>query len=138
MADHNSLRGAGEYPHWRIDNAMKALYGDNATFDTGWVAITPESGYTAGDGFGYRRIGNVVYLRGKVSGSYSTSYVDVTTLPEGVRPAVYSRFSGGAWATSSPVTFVINVTTAGVVSVGINGSGSAGDCHFAGISWLVD
>ena len=27
MADHDTLRGAGEYPHWKIDNLLRSLSG---------------------------------------------------------------------------------------------------------------
>lgn len=66
MADHNTLRGAGEYPHWKLDNLMADLTDqwiddDGNVDDTGWLT----SGITAATGWSissqrYRRIGQVV------------------------------------------------------------------------------
>lgn len=57
--------------------------------DTGWVALNPAAGWTAGSGLGYRRIGDILYLRGQLtpnSGNVSATN-GVCTLPSAVRPS---------------------------------------------------
>lgn len=43
MADHDTLRGAGEYPHWKIDNLLRSLSG---LIDSDGALVCP---YAIGD-----------------------------------------------------------------------------------------
>lgn len=57
--------------------------------DTGWVALNPASGWVAGGNLGYRRIGDILYLRGQLNpnaGNVSGAN-GVCTLPSAVRPS---------------------------------------------------
>ena len=55
--------------------------------DTGWISISSfQNSYSGGGSPAYRKINNVVYLRGRVSGG--TSNATAFNLPENYRPAV--------------------------------------------------
>lgn len=69
--------------------------------DSGVVAVSTVNSFDNGDGFGVRRIGDVVYLRGGISRATppgTTTGVRAFTLPAGYRPASQQRglMRGGA------------------------------------------
>lgn len=93
-----------------IDDAITSA----AQADTGWVALTPASGFTAGGGFGYRKIGPAVYLRGWVTGSLTTSEVTITTLPAGARPSQVTI--APSLSTSPGIATSIRIVTDGTIT----------------------
>lgn len=79
-----------------LEERLVAL--EDAVADTGWVALTFDSGWVNfGGGYnnlGYRRIGPVVYLRGMVKrdGIAAPAGDVITTLPAGSRPSARHIF----------------------------------------------
>lgn len=69
---------------------------DTALADTGWINLNLNSGWSCPyntDIAKYRKIGNVVYLRGLLVGTASASNV-IATLPDGYRPSGhFERFA---------------------------------------------
>lgn len=100
--------------------ALQAL-----TTPTAWTAPTMTSGWTNVGGssapLGYRKIGDVVMVRGEISFNGSGSN-PMTTLPVGFRPAVYQDFMA-----VNRVTFITNLMVAIDVNgtIGINGLAGA-------------
>jgi hypothetical protein len=85
--------------------------------DTGWADLTLKNGWTAATGNRspqFRRIGKVVYLRGRAVGAASTS-TTLATLPVGFIPGQVGRWSvlsaGGGTALA-----VANVSTTGDIT----------------------
>lgn len=74
-----------------IDGVWSTWKCIKAQEDTGWVALTLESGVTAYNCGGistpsYRRIGNHVYIEGGITVTPGTNKVNIATLPTGCRP----------------------------------------------------
>jgi hypothetical protein len=68
--------------------------------DTGWTAVTSFfNGYSGSGSPAYRRINNVVYLRGRVSGGGANSLA--FNLPSGYRPAVDTVIAVQQFGTSN-------------------------------------
>lgn len=109
--------------------------------DTGWVAITPNAGYTAGEGLAWRRVGKEVKLRGlvtKTGSNYGTTYEPVFTLPAGSRPAIFSRWPVASFISSTESRLVhANIAADGVVSVGSSETGSD-VARFAAVTFYID
>ena len=84
-----------------------------ANQDSGWTAITSFSNsYSGGNSPAYRKINDVVYLRGRVSGG--TAGATAFTLPEGYRPSIDVVVPAQKFGTSE-LTYV-TVYTTGVVT----------------------
>ena len=64
-----------------------------ALTDSGWIAFSLQNSWTAGGAETpyYRKIGNVVYLKGSVTKSGVTAFETVATLPSGYRPTEVVR-----------------------------------------------
>ena len=60
--------------------------------DSGWQNVTVQSGFTAGSAVQVRKVGNRVYLKGSLKGSFSAG-THVATIPEGFRPSYIVRFT---------------------------------------------
>lgn len=63
--------------------------------DTGWEDLTLESGFTSrGADFKpqFRKVGKTVYLRGQITGNFTTSSTPVFQLPAGYRPTMEHVF----------------------------------------------
>lgn len=76
------------------DGAITAVstYNGATLGDTGWITISSFSNSYSGSGSpAYRKINNVVYLRGRVSGG--TANTAAFNLPSGYRPAVDTVFA---------------------------------------------
>lgn len=108
--------------------------------DTGWVNITPLSGFTGADGLGVRRIGSLVTFRGTLVASVAfpsaTPGVEVFTIPVGFRPSAYTRIGGVSFGGATARTFAATITTAGVMNVGAVGPSDTSVRFNA--TWTVD
>lgn len=112
-------------------NHIENGIGDLAA-DTGWVALVPDTGFTAGEVLGYRVLGGVVRFRGSITrtaGAYPATPTVVLTLPAGVRPSTFLRFAlpGGLSA---------NVQVSGALEVYAD-PGTPTVARIAGIQFLV-
>lgn len=109
--------------------------------DTGWIPISPVSGYT-GNGLAVRRIGDVVSLRGrltKTSGGFEdTLGSTLFTIPAGMRSPVYFRCPVATYNGTAAGTFYLAIVEGtGTASAGRMGSGSGADLYFGGVTWMV-
>lgn len=114
-----------------INNAITGVMDDHIDpadpvglhYDSGWINIPLRSGYTfSGETPAYRRIGSVIYMRGRVirttAGNWTTSSQAIGDLPAGFRPSttniLFAEVIGTAAAASMGRMFV---TSAGVINV---------------------
>jgi hypothetical protein len=68
--------------------------------DTGWITVSSFSnGFTAPSTVAYRRLNNVVYLRGNLTGG--TANTTAFTLPEGYRPVADAVFAVQQYGTAN-------------------------------------
>lgn len=74
--------------------------------DTGWISITPPSPGSGSLFPAYRRVGNVVYMRGRVN-NIPTTY-DLVTLPVGFRPSSFQAFPSTANTAGSNLMVSVN------------------------------
>lgn len=121
--------------------ATQAMPGnDSRVADSGW--ITPALGtlaassWTATWPIAYRKIGSVVYLRGKgqfAPGEGSGTMPNIFTLPVGYRPTQEMRWPSATHATVSTV----RVLADGSVRPGTDNPGSLGEVHLDTVSFLV-
>lgn len=121
--------------YWRIlkpiSDAFAALIGD-----AGWTNATPLGSWTTPSSspyhpIGYRKRGNVVWLRGSAAGG--TVGQTVFTLPAGYRPALVLLCTG----ISSAAISRVDVTPAGSVIFTGNTAGTSGSCWFDGIGFVL-
>lgn len=83
-------------PAWwkRIADWIAALSPSGASeYDTGWVDVPLLPDFTNHETLQIRRIGQVVYLSGRVTGSYTTLNQNIATVPPEFRPARTQRLS---------------------------------------------
>lgn len=102
--------------------------------DTGWTTLSPAGGWSNSGApyanLAYRKIGNVVRLRGVLSGS-GTVGSTIFTLPSGYRPS-----STGMYRLAGGTGMDFNIATSGVCSPA---SGTAtGQISLDGIQFLID
>lgn len=92
-------------------------------YDSGWINIPLRSGFTfSGETPAYRRIGDVIYMRGRVvrttAGNWTTSSTSIGDLPAGFRPStsniLFAHVIGSGASASNGRMFV---TSAGVINV---------------------
>lgn len=91
-----------------------------------WTAITTfANGWTTYESPGYRRIGDVVTLRGAISKPSNPYNTSAFTLPVGFRPPIYSRYAQGCFQTGVGGSYVtrVSVNTDGSVNVSETSSG---------------
>lgn len=89
-------------------------------YDSGWITLVLRSGFQlSGETPMYRRIGSVIYMRGRVartSGTWTTTTTAVADLPAGFRPStsniLYATIIG-----SPGVAGRMFISSAGVVNV---------------------
>ena len=136
-------------------NTKKLKLGDGATAwislpyfpsDSGWLTPTLTSPYSDGSGFGfnppgYRKIGNVVYLRGLFVVTTATNDQAVFTLPSGYRPTGHLAVSA-TWPGTDTGVQSVNIEgptggTFGIVRFTWTGTKPAMIC-IDGISFTVD
>lgn len=89
---------AGQDSSWLI---LGRLQNTDEPFDSGWIPFTLNAPFTqsgGGDVPSYRKIGNIVYWRGRVGDAGGVANgVSILTVPVGFRPANVASFSYG-WA----------------------------------------
>lgn len=134
---------AAEGVHWQDTNGDRKEFVRQAGAwvdtrpDTGWVAPSLPSGYTGLQGFGYRVLNGVLYLRGRISRGSGNVETGVTlfTLPPSARPSEYTRAAISSFSgTSAPAPYVAINETNGAVTIGVMGSGGSGDIYFGGVA----
>lgn len=112
---------------WLLDTDILQIFDGSAwqtmkTGDTGWTTLTMGSGWTgeASNPPQYRRIGGVLYWRGRAQTSGATTAI--ATLPAGFRPDVAASGSNPfVLSGSSNATVTINSSGAIALSAGTTG-----------------
>lgn len=108
--------------------------------DTGWTAISVNSGFTAAESLGWRRIGKIIYLRGMVTraaGVFPAAHEAVFTLPVGARPPIYSRWPLAVYASSLARGAMGTIASDGICYVG--GTGDSSDVvRFSNVTFPID
>jgi hypothetical protein len=112
-----------------IENELAPQPWAAVTYATGWVTY-PSSEY---DGGSYRKRGNMVDLRGVLSGSDFAANITITTLPVGFRPLKRKIFSV---ACLNQEACRLDVLANG--SVNVYGKTGAGFLGLDGVSFPVD
>lgn len=129
-----------------VQDALNGIHDvlDPLAEDTGWVSMSPASGFTAPTPIAVRRIGDQVFFKGDVTrtaGNLPTTSAGVTafTLPgPQFRPVSYARVGAGAWGSTSANGSVLVFSTA-TNSVAAFGIGASFDqIYLAGISYLAE
>lgn len=89
-------------------------------YDSGWILLPLRAGFTfSGENPMYRRLGNVIYMRGRVartSGNWTTGNTAIGDLPAGFRPST-SNILYATTIGSPGVAGRMFITSAGVVNV---------------------
>jgi hypothetical protein len=112
-----------------IENELAPQPWTAVTYGTGWVTY-PSTDY---DGGSYRKRGNMVYLRGVLSGSDFAALQTITTLPAGYRPLKRKIFTVPCL---NQEACRVDVLASGVVNV--YGKTGAGFLGLDGVSFPVD
>lgn len=111
-----------------INNAITSEIADHTDtadtvgehYDSGWILLPLRSGFTfSGENPMYRRIGSVIYMRGRVartSGNWTTGNTPIGDLPADCRPST-SNILYATTIGSPGVGGRMFVTSAGVVNV---------------------
>jgi hypothetical protein len=126
--------------HNRVDGVpIKATPVPSYVYDTGWVTLTLNSGWTVGGGLApaVRRIGNQVRLRGHIiNGDAATAgvYATAATLPSGFIPATTMVFGS---STNSTATQNVRVNSSGALELYTSVTTSAWR-PVNGITYLLD
>ena len=105
--------------------------------DTGWIDLSLTTGWSyqyATDKAQYRKIGNVVYLRGLITGTADAG-TTIATLPEGYRPIGYFERFSCALNNSESVNIQINAN--GVINDFQKESSSRTFISLSGISFPI-
>ena len=123
-------------------NAISAALTDLVTRvnPTVWAALPPGAGITTPAGNNpamYRRVGDITYLRGYVAVDNAATHLVLGTVPAGFRHVLANAITFLAWAFITPSATRIDVTNAGVVTLGGGMSGAIGYLSLDGISWSV-
>lgn len=113
-------------------------------YDTGWTALTAQNSWALTNA-AYRRIGNVVYLRGLFTADGDETNATMATLPVGARPTISQVFTASYLSQTSPsFSGVGNVIIPTAGTIGANGtiSGfvvgtSSGTIYLDGISFPI-
>lgn len=84
-------------------------YINGKLYDSGWKNATLENGWTniSNRTMKYRKIGNVVYIQGTISGGTYAAGTTLFTLPEGFKNTMpYQKFVGEYYSSGAQVGFV--------------------------------
>lgn len=111
-----------------INNAITSEIGEHADpgdtlgdhYDSGWQTLTLRSGFqTSGETPQYRKLGHVVYIRGRVvpiSGTFSTGGSPVADIPAGFRPTVANEVFATAFGLT-PIMGRFFIGSGGAITV---------------------
>lgn len=118
---------------YQIDTGVQYRWDGAAwvSLDTDWINATLASGATVSDGLtpAYRRLNDVVYLRGRMQANGSGA---MFTVPAGFRVGQAGRIA---------VMLGSSGTTAGVLILGTDGtlsSAASANLNLAAVSWVAD
>lgn len=103
----------------------------NTLTDSGWVATTRNTSFTATSTVKCRKYGQLVEVRGEVTFSDTCGSPTVCTLPAGYRPATVVQACG---ITPSGKQYMIKADTSGVISFGSD----SGSTFVNGTTYRVD
>ena len=103
----------------------------NTLTDSGWVATTRNTSFTATSTVKCRKYGQLVEVRGEVTFSNTYGSPTVCTLPAGYRPATVVQACG---ITPSGKQYMIKADTSGVISFGSD----SGSTFVKGTTYRVD
>ena len=107
--------------------------------DSGWINLTLNSGWTMNDYASeipqYRKIGNIVYLRGLVNATTAAGNI-IATLPAGYRPAGY--FNRFVCSLNQSDNAVVQINANGQINDHQKGSKSRMFLSLNGISFVAD
>ena len=133
------VAGARKLWQWftEITDWLKALSPPGATaYDTGWVTLTLESGWTAGGQTPQvRRVGKLIIFRGHIVNSTATTTLTrAFVIPQGFRPPASLNFPQ---STNSVTTLAASAEAGGDMKFYASAS-TAGWRPLNGISYMVD
>ena len=120
-----------------IAQFIKSLSPDSAAaYDTGWVTLTLESGWTAGGQTPQvRRVGKLIIFRGHIVNSTATTTLTrAFVIPQGFRPPASLNFPQ---STNSVTTLAASAEAGGDMKFYASAS-TAGWRPLNGISYMVD
>jgi hypothetical protein len=92
-------------------------------YDSGWITLPLRSGFSiSGETPMYRKIGHVIYLRGRVAASsptWSTANVPFADIPAGFRPSTSNVLFATTIATPTMGLARFFITSAGVLNASV-------------------
>ena len=97
-----------------------AEYMNNKFSDSGWLPISPLNGTTELRALSYRKIGNVVYLKGAF-GNVTSSGNPIAILPSGFRPSGVLRSFVAPTSFNAATTSSLQINTVGSIIVNVSG-----------------
>jgi hypothetical protein len=102
------------------------VLGEVATsvYDTGWVNVPLRAGFTHNLQLQVRRIGLVVYVQGRVTGSFTTANVIIGDIPVGFRPTTTER-PAVTFDTSAARLGSAAIVTSGAINISAQTAGTA-------------
>ena len=107
--------------------------------DTGWINLTLNSGWSMNDYNSefpqYRKIGNIVYLRGLINATSAAGTI-ITTLPNGFRPSGY--FNRFVCSLNQSDNAVVQINANGQINDHQKGTKSRMFLSLNGISFIAD
>jgi hypothetical protein len=105
--DVPSMAGINNAITSKIADAVSTTDPSDQFYDSGWLTLQLRAGFqTSSETPQYRKIGHVVYLRGRIaptSGTFSTGGSAVADLPAGFRPTVANE----VWATAFGINAIM-------------------------------
>ena len=121
--------GAGNSPIYTRDELSEKV--DNLEYDTGWVSLIPyiDPAFTYQDSRPphIRRIGNVVYLRGAITGNtleHGTTKTFIGGIPKIFRPSVNVVSSNAVGGFKAGSTYRLGITKYGDIGSSANSYGT--------------
>lgn len=111
IADNQTIGGIKNF------TKMPKLNGVDLLEDTGWKSLTPKSGYTWVSGYPvqYRKVGSIVYLRGRVTNNATMGAV--ANLPAGLRTPRQLYFTVSVAATGADAIGKYTIDTNGDITL---------------------
>ena len=116
---------------WTVVNPMYDITKATTLTDSGWIATTRSTTFTATSAVKCRKYGQLVEVRGEVTFNSTYGSPTVCTLPAGYRPATVVQACG---ITPSGKQYMIKADTSGVISFGSD----SGSTFVKGTTYRVD